>query len=342
MWVWALWSVAQAGYGDAVDGYPNLPQRALHLWTNAARVDPEAFEAYYEIGGCKFSDFSTDEQTPKPPLIWNYSLNDAAQFHTDDMVDNGCFQHESCDGTPFATRLATYYPSSSVGENIAYGYGGPFNTMFEGWMCSHAGHRQNIMSGDWIELGTGANGDDFTQDFGTEGGAAYRPIAMGFHELPSDDAGKATFWADGYDASGADPDEYIVVLDGVASALDVAYGTGSQGIFTATVDVNPANTCHQYYFQATYAGVATRYPETGSWTFADCPYGDGDDPIAGWIDQQMGIAGRDDLTPAEIRDKFKLIGCDSTGGAGLPAWLVGLSVAWLTRRGSPRTGPAQA
>jgi hypothetical protein len=35
---------AMAGYGDVdAEGYPSWAERDLHLWTNASRVDPEAF-----------------------------------------------------------------------------------------------------------------------------------------------------------------------------------------------------------------------------------------------------------------------------------------------------------
>jgi hypothetical protein len=42
---------ARAGYGDVGDdGLPSAAERELHLWTNAARVDPAAFKADYNAG----------------------------------------------------------------------------------------------------------------------------------------------------------------------------------------------------------------------------------------------------------------------------------------------------
>ena len=43
--------MALAGYGDVDDeGFPNYEERGVHLWTNAVRVDPEAFDAEYQSG----------------------------------------------------------------------------------------------------------------------------------------------------------------------------------------------------------------------------------------------------------------------------------------------------
>ena len=51
-----------AGYGVPVDGYPSAEERALVMWTNAARVDPTEFTSDYKAGGCTTDDFSSDEK----------------------------------------------------------------------------------------------------------------------------------------------------------------------------------------------------------------------------------------------------------------------------------------
>ncbi|MFT4975694.1 MAG: hypothetical protein ACI8S6_001581 [Myxococcota bacterium] len=128
----------------------------MHLWTNAVRVDPEAFSADYELGGCSFSSFSADERTPKAPIYYNRDLNTVARLHSEDMRDNDFFSHSSSDGTSFSARVGAWYATSFIGENIAWGYANSEVVVVQGWMCSTEGHRQNIMSGDWTELGTGA------------------------------------------------------------------------------------------------------------------------------------------------------------------------------------------
>ncbi len=50
IWMWSV--VAMAGYGDPVSGLPSPEARAMHVWTNAVRVDPEAFQTDYLAGGC--------------------------------------------------------------------------------------------------------------------------------------------------------------------------------------------------------------------------------------------------------------------------------------------------
>ncbi len=133
---------ALAGYGDSRGGLPNPAERELHMWTNAVRMDPEAFRDDYP---CDFDSFEEGEKTPKMPLLWNYDLTDAARFHSDDMRDSGDFSHSSSDGTSFGERLSRYYEGGFVGENIAWGYPSPWSAQIEGWMCS-SGHRANIMT----------------------------------------------------------------------------------------------------------------------------------------------------------------------------------------------------
>ena len=149
---------AVVGYGDPVDGYPSAEERSLVLWTNAARVDPTEFTTDYRSGGCSTSDFSSDEKTAKEPLYIDLALTEAARYHSNDMRKNGCFQHESCDGTDTWARIESYYKDSQyLGENIAYGSTDTRYMVLSLWMCSHSGHRANIMNGDYNEMGGGVS-----------------------------------------------------------------------------------------------------------------------------------------------------------------------------------------
>jgi hypothetical protein len=301
-------AAAPGGYGDAVGGLPALEERELHLWTNAARVDPEAFEADYNRGGCSYdADFSEDEQTPKWPLMIENGLTEAAEFHSADMADNDWFSHDSSDGTSFFDRVARYYDSGNVGENIAMGYPSMYDAVFTGWMCSTDGHRANIMSGGYDELGVGVVGAYYTQDFGGRG--LERPaIAMGAHMAGS--AGTA-FRADFFDADGAAPDELVVVLDGEAHALTLEYGEASSGIYVAELEVAEEG-CHEYYFEAAVGGAKSRFPELGSYGWGDCEW---DDAGAMWLARQLGADGGEGADERDLRDQFELVGgCDSSGG----------------------------
>ena len=189
---------ALAGYGDAVeieverwDGsvesqwFPSYQERAMHLWTNAVRVEPERWVDEYTAGGCGLDDFSEDERTAKPPVFMDQGLNEAARWHCEDMFDNNHFAHESspaAGGMSFATRVAMWYDSGAVGENIAVGYPSEYSAVMNGWMCSTSGHRANIMSGSWNELGTGVDANYHTQDFGSGTLDTDGPVAMGIHD----------------------------------------------------------------------------------------------------------------------------------------------------------------
>ena len=121
MILWTITAALAAPYGVPVDGYPTATERALLLWTNAARVDPEGFDEEYKAGyhPCGFADFLPDEQVPKAPMYLDIQLTRAARFHSEDMRDNGCFQHESCDGTDTFARIEFRGPTVGCVELLA-------------------------------------------------------------------------------------------------------------------------------------------------------------------------------------------------------------------------------
>jgi uncharacterized protein YkwD len=81
-------------------------------------------------------------------------LTSAARTHSDDMACNNFFSHTSpTTGSPFDRITAAGYGYSAAGENIAAGYGSP-SALVEGWMSS-AGHRANILSEGFTQIGIG-------------------------------------------------------------------------------------------------------------------------------------------------------------------------------------------
>lgn len=110
-----------------------------------------------------------------PPLSWNEQLTTAARKHSEDMATRGFFDHTNPSGIDAAQRVSNAgYSYNWTGENIASGYPSPTKVM-EGWMNS-PGHRQNILSPNYRELGVGYHmrRDDpknmthyWTQNFGT-------------------------------------------------------------------------------------------------------------------------------------------------------------------------------
>lgn len=109
------------------------------------------------------------------PLKRNMLLEAAAQDYADDMHDRNFFSHESPDGTTFDQRIeAAGYPGPCdrpgcrmriyMGENLAKGFDTP-ESVLKGWMDS-PGHRANILSENFSEVGLGISGNYWSQSFG--------------------------------------------------------------------------------------------------------------------------------------------------------------------------------
>jgi uncharacterized protein YkwD len=94
------------------------------------------------------------------PLRASVPLAHAATAHSVEMGDDGYFEHDSFDGTPFWKRISRFYPLGngtwSVGENILWSSGmlGPSAAVAD-WMASPP-HRANILSRQWHEIGVAA------------------------------------------------------------------------------------------------------------------------------------------------------------------------------------------
>ena len=129
-------------YGEGTeDGSPSAEERALHLFTDLLRVDPDQTDS-------AFSSWPAVR-----PLVWNADLHAASRFYAEDMAANGCFpaDHSSCDGTSFDARITSFYGGGAYGENIAWGYPDAHATVFEGWLYSD-GHRANMLSDGTQEI----------------------------------------------------------------------------------------------------------------------------------------------------------------------------------------------
>ena len=118
-----------------------------------------------------------------PALQRNKRLQKAAQRHTGKMSGTGCFAHECSGEGALGARLQSVdYLTGGLlqwayGENIAWGMDarGKPSTIVKAWMNS-PGHRANILSGQFREIGVGfvagtpsnsnANGGIYTTDFG--------------------------------------------------------------------------------------------------------------------------------------------------------------------------------
>lgn len=90
------------------------------------------------------------------PLAWNGHLTTAAQNHSNDMAARRTMTHTGANGSNAGQRIAaTGYRARAWGENVAAGYNTAPSVM-QGWMNS-AGHRTNILSTSFTEIGVAAS-----------------------------------------------------------------------------------------------------------------------------------------------------------------------------------------
>ncbi len=89
---------------------------------------------------------------PAAALAHHDKLAAAAYGHSRDMADNDYFSHDSQDGRTMRDRIdATGYAWSTIGENIAAGYG-TVQVVVDAWMSSD-GHCANLMNPRFTEFG---------------------------------------------------------------------------------------------------------------------------------------------------------------------------------------------
>jgi uncharacterized protein YkwD len=92
------------------------------------------------------------------PLRVSPFLGAAANAHSTQMARLGYFSHNSANGSPFSSRIATYYPAQgyrswTVGENLLWaspdvGAGRALKL----WLASPP-HRANLLNPRWREIG---------------------------------------------------------------------------------------------------------------------------------------------------------------------------------------------
>lgn len=87
-------------------------------------------------------------------LTLNDELTAAAQAKANDMANRNYWSHNTPDGNaPWIFIDKAGYAYQKAGENLAYGFSSPQTTV-TGWMNSLS-HRQNLLDGDYTEVGFG-------------------------------------------------------------------------------------------------------------------------------------------------------------------------------------------
>jgi uncharacterized protein YkwD len=186
-----------------------------------------------------------------PALSADDRLTSAARAHSQDMSDNNYFSHTSLDGRTAGDRItAAGYQWNTYGENIAFGYSNP-EAVMNGWMNS-TGHRNNILSPNFCDLGVGyaADGNYWTQDFGRGQGVDQCPVANRapqavFTTVP--DSGQVPLQVSLDAGASNDPDGDALTFDWTlgdgqtATGAAVSHTYETAGLFTIILTVSDAN-----------------------------------------------------------------------------------------------------
>jgi Ca2+-binding RTX toxin-like protein/uncharacterized protein YkwD len=145
----------------------------------ATSADPDINAALngFNVNGVAYKA-ALDALTPKQALAWNDQLGDAADFHSQQMINNNDQEHVFGGSNP-QTRIeaAGYTDWSAIAENIFYFSENPLHGhagFMVDWgfgpngMQSPPGHRNAIMNGNYREVGIGivpkGNGQESTTE----------------------------------------------------------------------------------------------------------------------------------------------------------------------------------
>ncbi|MEY2510781.1 MAG: hypothetical protein QOE26_1544 [Verrucomicrobiota bacterium] len=187
---------------------------------------------------------------PAPPLSMNATLTTAARAHSQNMLQNNYQGHSGPDGS-LTTRLQNYTAGAngwSIGENVYaysksvwYGHAG-FEvdwggSVTSGGMQSPPGHRQNIHSTTFREVGIGvvlgSNGGSggvgpqlVTQDFGMVGGLPPFVTGVVYRDLNGDGFYEPGEGVGGVTVTVSNTNSYAVTASSGGYSVPVA-GSGS-------------------------------------------------------------------------------------------------------------------
>ncbi|QRF68900.1 CAP domain-containing protein [Ponticoccus alexandrii] len=142
---------------------------------NRARLDPLGEAARFGMDLNEGLAAGSIDGTAKQVLAHNESLFDAAEGHSQWMLDTNTFSHTGVDNSTPAQRAAAagYSQTGWLGENLSVrGTSGTpnLNTMIVTQhqdLFESAGHRKNMMRADYEEVGIGQRAGQFTFSTGT-------------------------------------------------------------------------------------------------------------------------------------------------------------------------------
>ncbi|KXG75475.1 SafA/ExsA family spore coat assembly protein [Thermotalea metallivorans] len=151
-----LWKIAvkyEVGLSELIRANPQIENVDVIYPGMKINIPAESPEAAFEKEVIRLVNVERANNGLKP-LKENWELSRVARYKSMDMRDQGYFSHTSPTyGSPFDMMKAFGIAYSYAGENIAMGQRTPEEVM-KGWMNS-PGHRRNILSQNFTEIGVG-------------------------------------------------------------------------------------------------------------------------------------------------------------------------------------------
>jgi hypothetical protein len=159
---------------EFIHGNPTVYEQLMLEMVNRARANPAAEADRLGIDLNQGLPPGTISSAPKPPLAFHPLLIDSARAHSVWMLDTDTFSHHGIDGSDPGDRMSdagySFTGSWAWGENIAWsGSTGAIDPTEEtidrhdGLFLS-PGHRKNICSDSFQEIGIGIDTGIFTDD----------------------------------------------------------------------------------------------------------------------------------------------------------------------------------
>jgi len=151
-----LWKIAakhQVGVSELINSNTQLSNPDLIYPGMKVNIPEQAPGRVFEQEVVRLVNAERAKNNQKP-LKENWELSRVARTKSADMATQGYFSHTSPTyGSPFDMMKKFGIKYSSAGENIAYGQRTAAEVM-KGWMNS-PGHRRNILSPNFTEIGVG-------------------------------------------------------------------------------------------------------------------------------------------------------------------------------------------
>ncbi|WP_438449010.1 SafA/ExsA family spore coat assembly protein [Gorillibacterium sp. sgz5001074] len=152
----SLWKISvkyQIGLSEIISANPQFPNPALIYPGDKVTVPLLTATKSVENEVIRLVNIER-AKNGLAPLSPNWQLSRVARYKSEDMRNKGYFSHTSPTyGSPFEMMKSFNVSYSTAGENIAAGQTTAAAVM-ESWMNS-PGHRQNILSPNYTQIGVG-------------------------------------------------------------------------------------------------------------------------------------------------------------------------------------------